>query len=273
MSSSSSSTTNDFQAILQTAVLFGIVSIFVFWALLRSTRPGHRAPAAAANRPGPTSRPADSVQKSVCTRVPPHFSEAGSGGKKAQAGGANVVLDGMLAFRYTKATVYEASLSDEEQTKNRKDRVRVLSNLLMDSAVSNPPVRGGSVVLAVPVQDVACPKLRRVVFLLASYYNLLLVVNVEAETKPDDLKYLRHRLRGAPEDANYLAPDVLPDHRILAAATATGRVALVRQLQRIDLVLDFESEVKDSLSRFGHRVILYGGESANGQSRLAAALY
>ena len=273
MSSSSSSTTNDFQAILQTAVLFGIVSIFVLWALLRSTRPGHRAPAAN-NRMGPTSQPADSVQKSVCTRVPTHFfSDAGSGDKKAQAGGANVVLDGMLAFRYTKAAVYEASLSDEEQTKNRKDRVRVLSNLLMDSAVSNPPVRGGSVVLAVPVQDVACPKLRRVVFLLASYYNLLLVVNVEAETKPDDLKYLRHRLRGAPEDANYLAPDVLPDHRILAAATATGRVALVRQLQRIDLVLDFESEVKDSLSRFGHRVILYGGESANGQSRLAAALY
>lgn len=41
-------------------------------------------------------------------------------------------------------------------------------------------------------------------------------------------------------------------------------------------MLDFDAEVKDSLSRFGHRVILYGANfdktTSESQSQLGAAL-
>ena len=161
---------------------------------------------------------------------------------------------------------------------NRKERAKVLSNLLADSngIISSPPVKGGSVVLAVPLPDIECEKLRRVVYLLATYYSLLLIVTVDSSFQPKDMKNVLSRLRGSAEDATYLAPEVLPDHRITASCSVTGRVAFVRQLQRIELVLDFDADVKENLSRFGYRVIIYGSstdkKSSDSRSRLGVAL-
>lgn len=266
--------------------MFGVITLFVYFALLRG-RGG--TPAAATRQRGgatPQGRPpqqqaagkSSAPIKSICTRVPPHLSEASS--KITQAGGSNVLNDGMLAFRHSKVASHESSLSADQQMKNRKERAKVLSNLLADSngVVSSPPVKGGAVVLAVPLEDIGCEKLRRVVYLLATYYSLLLIVTVDSSFQPKDMKNILSRLRGADGDDNttYLAPEILPDHRITASCSVTGRVAFVRQLQRIELVLDFDAEVKENLSRFGYRVILYGGAFEKGvsdsRSRLGVAL-
>ena len=264
--------------------MFGVITVFVYFALLRG-----RGTALAARQGGatPQGRPTQQQAaagksrapiKSICTRVPPHLSEASS--KITQAGGSNVLNDGMLAFRHSKVASHESSLSADEQMKNRKERAKVLSNLLADSngVVLSPPVKGGAVVLAVPLEDIECEKLRRVVYLLATYYSLMLIVTVDSSFQPKDMKNMLPRLRGADgdESATYLAPDILPDHRITASCAVTGRVAFVRQLQRIELVLDFDAEVKENLSRFGYRVILYGSAFEKGvsdsRSKLGVAL-
>lgn len=279
-----SSSTNDFQGILQSFVLFGVISLFVYFGLLRRRDADLASPATAAAARVPTVAPPDTrpqekpsaTLKSTCTRFPPHLSEASS--KITQSGGSNVLSDGMIAFRHNKVASHEATLSPEVQIRNRKERAKVLSNLLADSkgAVTSPPVKGGAIALAIPVEDLDCEKLRRVVYLLATYYSLLVIVTVDSSMEPKEMKDVVQRLRGPADDPTYLAPEILPHHRITASSSATGRVAFVRQLQRIELVLDFDAEVKDSLSRFGHRVILYGSsyekETSESRSRLGVAL-
>ena len=275
--------TKDFPASLQTAILFGVISLIVYFAFLRTTRgapPAVSGGAAVAAPQGQGTRQQkpNTTPQALCSRVPPHLSESSS--KILQTGGSNVLSDGMVAFRHTKAASHESSLSSETQMKNQKERAKVLSNLLAESngALSSPPAKGGSVVLAVPFDEIECEKLRRIVYLLATYYSLLVIVTVDSAFQPKDLKNMIQRLRGseADEPTNYLAPEVLPDHRVTASSLVTGRVAFVRQLQRIELVLDFDAEVKDSLSRFGHRVILYGRTYEKGvsdsRSRLGVAL-
>lgn len=257
-----SSSTNDVYAILQTAVVLGVITL-IFYAFLRPARPSATA---AARQQQQTQQQGTRRQektgasiKTICTRSPPHLSVMSA--RITQAGGLNVLSDGMVAFRHNKVAAHESSLESTVQAKNRKERAKVLSNLLSgsDGAVSTPPVKGGAVVVAVPLADIACEKLRRVVYLLATYYSLLLIVTVDSSFKPKDMKSSLNRLRGnAEESSSYLAPDILPDHRVTASSSVTGRVAFVRQLQRIELVLDFDVEVKESLSRFGHRVIVYG---------------
>jgi len=259
--------------------MFGVISIIVYFALLRTTREA-AAPrasdraAVAAQQEHQQARQGklNATPKVLCSRIPPHLSE--STAKITQTGGMNVLADGMVAFRHSKAANYESSLSPEIKMKNRKERAKVLSNLLAESngALSSPPAKGGSVVLAVPVDEIECEKLRRTVYLLATYYSLLLIVTVDSSFQPKDVKKLIQRLRGLEADANYLAPEVLPDHRVTASCSVTGRVAFVRQLQRIELVLDFDAEVKDSLSRFGHRVILYGSSYEPGVSESRSRL-
>ena len=107
--------------------------------------------------------------------------------------------------------------------------------------------------------------------LLATYYNLLVLVAVPAasegkEFTAEDRARAVQALRGGTSNdesshSQLLTPELLPLHRIVFTSTVTGRVAFVRQLQRIELVLDFDPEVKGLLSRFGHRVIVYGGDN------------
>jgi hypothetical protein len=143
----------------------------------------------------------------------------------------------------------------------RKERARLLSRLLHD----HPPLKGSTVILGVPSNDIECLLFKRAVYLLATYYNLVLLVATEHE----DRTTLLLRLRGE----NIVTADVLPDHRVVRTGSPSGRVAFCRQVQRVDWVLDFEKEVQDQLVRFGYRVVLYGTEPAvEGVSKLGQVL-
>ena len=247
-----------------------------------------------------------------CTRTPSHLSTASA--QIAHSGGANVLVDGLVAFRYTKAAVSPSSSSNaanastpssssetpaatqEPQSHdwtavNRKERARVLSRLLMDQPLLQPdsvpippPNKGGNVVASIPMEDVGCPKLTHVLYLLATYYNLMVVVAVEASSSysATQRSQLIEKLRAAPigdaaakqesssssssqppKEERRLTADILPNHRILTASTIAGRVALTRQLQRVELVLEYDPQVLQNLARFGHRVISYTTTSPN----------
>ena len=230
-------------------------------------------------------------QQQKCTRVPPHLN---SDTVTAMNNGANVLIDGLVAFKYTRAAAVTATTASNSNNNNnnntnseaddRKARARLLANLLNDnnnnhktsSAAATtthstpPPAKGSCVVLTLSWEDATseCEHQRRALVLLASYYNLLLLVAVPPDVASDGVakKYrdtIVDQLRGTKNNNNssgvrQLTTDLLPEHRIVWTATITGRVAFVRQLQRIELVLDYDPEVKNLLSRFGHRVVVYG---------------
>lgn len=75
-----------------------------------------------------------------------------------------------------------------------------------------------------------------------------------------------------------LSEAVLPSHRILLASSVTGRVALVRQLASVELVVDYHPDVRNGLERFGYRVSLvsdwastFASLSSSGSSSDAAS--
>jgi hypothetical protein len=254
-----------------TAIIFGVISLAIYFFIIRPLLPSTRGPAdanrgtqtnatAAVNDIAATTTRQEQIQ---CSRVPPHVSETSA--KLAVNGGANLLMDGLVAFKHCRAAVVVTASDDE----NRKARAKLLANLLEHSGVAAPPAKGSAVVVTIPVDSVDCPQQRRVLYLLATYYNLLVILAVpDAEfTEQDRLKAI-HALRGIDTDS-ILAAEILPTHRIVVASTVTGRVAFVRQLQRIELMLDFDPEVLGLLARFGHRVIVYGGGSSGGNGATA----
>lgn len=215
-----------------------------------------------------------------------------------------LLSNGLVAFRYTQAAVYEptSAAAASQVEMNRRDRARILSRMLSleqpavtaptvppssqsqqqqrrnqhqqqqqqptsssssssSSSRLTPPLRGGTLVVSVPEEDVDCNKLRRILYLLGTFYNLLVVVVVEPTSNTDPctlqgLNKLVHRVRGT--DPTLLPPEVLPSHRIVAASSVVGRVALVRQLARVELVLECDTQVQVQLQRFGFKVLVYG---------------
>jgi hypothetical protein len=279
-----------------TVVAIGLVSaaLYLFW--LRPLLPGTAgraqrvAPAgtagaarvsaaqaaATASNDNNNNGNAPSKPKEKCTRTPPHV--APDSAELAVNGGSNILIDGLLAFRHSRAATWEKQLDAADQTLNRKDRARILSRLLEEespaSSSSAPPAKGSTIVVSIPVEDVGCSKLRRILFLLATYYNLLVILAVPSAPSKEERTKLIAKLRGldegddkkksssgrsTPAASTQLLPvDALPDHRIIVSSTFAGRVAFVRQVSRIELILDFDPEVKSILARFGHRVIAYG---------------
>jgi hypothetical protein len=202
-----------------------------------------------------------------------------------------VLVDGMISFRHSTAATYEALLATKTPAStandaspdgsskssvvavNRKDRAKVLSRLLsLDK--SSPPPRGTTVVVSIPSEEVDCAKLRRVLYLLATYFNLVVVLSVGADTSEEDIQKVSNTLRGS--DPSTLPLAVLPEHRVVAAQSRTGRIALVRQLGRVELVLDHDPQMEEELGRFGFKVFVYGSTEQKGStasvSRLAAQI-
>jgi len=263
-----------------TLLIFGVVSIVVYLLIIRPLLPNvqnnnnlnnannnRRANGAATPRTGATPPASNNTsQKPLaqqkCTRTPPHLNSS----TVAVNGGANVLLDGLVAFKYTTASSSAITIPDE-----RRARARLLAQWLPDAT---PPAKGSCVAVAVEDHDdsLACPRQRQVLVLLATYYNLLVLVAVSAgkECTAEDRARAVQALRGENNNdesqLQVLTPALLPLHRIVFTSTVTGRVAFVRQLQRIELVLDFDPEVKGLLSRFGHRVIVYGNGDNNSRS-------
>lgn len=107
---------------------------------------------------------------------------------------------------------------------------------------------------------------------LATYYTLLLMVqhvdSNNGHSKKEDGATLHEQIVqtlrleiGNHENQNddeslKLTEAVLPSHRIMMCGSTTGRVALVRQLGTVGLVVDFDFEVKKELERFGYPVVV-----------------
>lgn len=284
---------NSSDTFYNTVAVFGIISILVYFFLSRTYRQPTEAQARARaagtstgnagfarNNDGTTgsginnSHAVNSSKMTTnerCLRVPPHVSEAS--GKIAVNNGANILSDGIVAFRHTLAAFEEQSLIEDEIVQNRTDRARVLSRLLDDSSnggvsINAPPAKGSTVVVAVRFEDIDCPKLRRILYLLGTFYNLFTIIVIETKEQfiGQERDDVINRLRGTDDGVakRHLSSSILPSHRIIAATSIAGRVAFVRQLERIELVIDYDVEVKKLLSRFGHKVLICG--SAQGSS-------
>ena len=113
-----------------------------------------------------------------------------------------------------------------------------------------PPAKGSTVVVSLSQSHLLeeQDQVSRCLLVLGTWYNMIVLVEVKDDKVEKDtlVKPLR---KGVSEQA-------LPTHRILLCQSVTGRVALVRQLARVALVVDWEEEVSKQLERFGYKVAL-----------------
>lgn len=267
-----------------TFAAFGVVTIILYFLVIRPALPNDAPDRSIANRNTQNNRgtqrgraqntgttiPNDiaasaqnksgTIEKILvqCTNFPTHVASGSQSTRRSS--GSTLLTEGLVTFRHTRAAVHE-QVKAENSAQNRKERARILSCMLALGEKSSdskiPPARGSTIVASVPMDEVACPKLRRVLYLFSTYYNLLLILVVPAGTAASDLEKATMKLRGKENDAERLGEDCLPHHRIVAASTPAGRIAFVRQLARVEIVLDFDTEVKTQLTRFGYRVIDY----------------
>lgn len=255
-----------------TLAVFGFVSIIVYLFILKPFALSGRRDAGTARVNANATQTAGAVPAAVSTRAssepavwpsatrkPPHASKTDA-----------LLIDGMVSFRHSTAATYDATATDADMVaKNRKDRAKILSRILTLELGAAPPPRGGCVVVSIPADDVDCVKLRRILFLLATYFTLVVVISVEQSTTDDEIKQLVAKVRGS--DESIIPEVVLPSHRIVAAQSRTGRIALVRQLGSVEFVLDHEMEMQNELERFGFKVFIYGSAVQGPESSLLAA--
>jgi hypothetical protein len=257
-----------------TLAIFGFVSIILYVFILKPFALSGQRDAGAASvnaNAAPIVGAAPAVASSrtssepaawpSASRKPPHASKTDA-----------LLIDGMVSFRNTTAATHDATATNTDTVaKNRKDRAKILSRILTLELGAPPPPRGGCVVVSIPADDVDCARLRRILFLLATYFTLVVVLSVEQSTTEDEIKQLVTKVRGS--DDSILPEAVLPSHRIVAAQSRTGRIALVRQLGNVEFVLDHDQEMKNELERFGFKVFVYVGAARGPESsRLAAQL-
>ena len=169
----------------------------------------------------------------------------------------------------------------------QKDRAKILSRLCSPPKSSGtstrsttttttstlsllPPSKGSTVVVGISQADLggvvgtndsSC--ISRVLDALATFYNVIVVVAVNDESNNINNNNSNHRVslhsqvvQQLRSSSIFLSEDVLPSHRILLSSTVTGRVALVRQLSKVALVVDWDPTVKEQLTRFGFAVTL-----------------
>jgi hypothetical protein len=263
----------------------------------------------------------DDTETSIFTyRFPPHLNISSS----QQKGGPMIDLSsshlyqGIIPFRSTFASGYETRLSSSSSSSNnkeeeediiitnRKSRARIFAKIFSIKSVSDrPPGRGSNVVVVISYDGndngagggiAKCEKLQKSLMLLATYYNLFLLVNVdndneeqqqqhnsineeEEKRRRDMVRQFRSDLLNITTNANTsiisngsssssnntdegnkLNSQILPPHRIIFTSTSEGQVAFVRQLVDTKLILLPSSEgekVKMELERFGFRVVCY----------------
>jgi hypothetical protein len=270
----------------------------------------------------------EDTETSIFTyRFPPHLYVPPS---QQQKGGPTIDLSsshlyqGIIPFRSTFASGYETRLSSSSSSSpssnnkeaeeeniiiiNRKSRARIFAKIFsIKLATDRPPGRGSNVVVVISYRPnvigsandgssggrsiAKCEKLQKSLMLLATYYNLFLLVNVE---KDDNMKEQNHQggdynsneeeekrrrdmvrqfrsdllnitnsnsSNNNAYDGAKLNSQILPPHRIIFTSTSEGQVAFVRQLVDTKLVLLPSSEegdkVKMELERFGFRVVCY----------------
>lgn len=184
------------------------------------------------------------------TRVPPHYYLSTTSSMP------QVQHDGIVPFRQTKASTYDSSLATTNEDllfQHRKDRARIFTRLFQTSP---PPPRGSCMVLAIHASS-SCtnPKTCRVIMLLASYYNLFLLLQMNDNEENDNNKEKQESYISQLREV--IPSNILPTHRIIPTGSSVGRIAFCRQLpKQPELVLDFEELVKTQLTRFGFQVTI-----------------
>lgn len=202
------------------------------------------------------------------------------------------LVDGLVSFRQTRASRKSDGMSAKDRAGILSNLLLAASTTSASSS-SSLPSKGSAFVLSVPVSsqtaedDDHFARIGPVLNALGTHYNLLVVLAVSPTTTTgagdtaaasnDQAKKLRAawiarlrrqngegsaaaaaRIEGAATTmASSVSADVLPSHRIVASTTVAGRVAFVRQVQRVGLVVDFDPTVHEQLSRFGHKVLVY----------------
>jgi hypothetical protein len=227
-----------------------------------------RAPAAAV-RAQSIPESAVEVLKS-CLSKPPHVKSSIVAARDLAIGGSNILMDGMVAFSSTHCGSNNGT--DETAKKEMvRERAKILSQLFRSinttSSATRPPSKGSTLVVGLSEVQLSSSDDARVIAKvlsnLASNYTLLLIVQVDSDKKnisttsftstqqlEDDIV---QKVRGLV--ASSLLDEVkLPSHRILLSSSSTGRIALVRQLATVEIVVDFDPTVQDQLERFGYKV-------------------
>eukprot|EP00429_Kryptoperidinium_foliaceum_P006287 CAMPEP_0176023570 /NCGR_PEP_ID=MMETSP0120_2-20121206/11502_1 /TAXON_ID=160619 /ORGANISM="Kryptoperidinium foliaceum, Strain CCMP 1326" /LENGTH=296 /DNA_ID=CAMNT_0017356737 /DNA_START=103 /DNA_END=989 /DNA_ORIENTATION=- len=278
------------------ALWLALVSLILYWFFLRPTpppdsganrqaAPNHTRPTTTGRRnvPDPRRRgPVENVGNMAestrtgsnntseaamevlltCPNLPPHVAVDTA---TAGMGGCNILLgeSGLVAFGSTSAGSAALSSSSATATSERRqERANILSRLLKSGKV--PPSKGSTVVFGLEAKDIlsssAAPKLSKILYAMATFYNVVVIVGVDEESSQMSVKesmemqkkvsqalYEKHA-EGA------LTDSILPLHRVLVSSTVAGRIALVRQLSKVSLVVDWDSEVDAQLTRFGYQV-------------------
>lgn len=244
-----------------TALFFAVVSFVIYWVFLRPTAtpvPPRPTPPTATSTPR-TARPrtprtplvaerptvmrmSEAAQEILheCQSKPNHVATSAA---MTGLGGCNILLSesGLVAFSHTQASLVVPT----DTNALRQDRVKILSRLCTGGNL--PPTKGETVVVSVSQADLGESLLSKILYALGTFYNLVVIVAVDSE-KAEVIEYLRQ--------SELLSEEVLPSHRILRSSTVTGRVALVRQVNKVALVVDWDSEVESQLTRFGYKVAL-----------------
>lgn len=205
------------------------------------------------------------------------------------------LLNGIVPFRSTPANGYENRLqkelsSDDLIVTNRKDRARIFARLFSLTATDDgikkpPPNRGANIVVTVYTDDASCDKLQKALMLLGTYYNLFVLVDgsdlggKSMKEQREIVRTFREKMINAKNkeqtkagSSYHLNDQILPPHRIVFLSTTAGRVAFVRQLNGVELVVDGSTLVRDELLRFGHRVLVYPKGGGDGSSALGKFL-
>lgn len=250
-----------------------LVTWIIYWFFLRPrpvpltiatatattpTSPRPRTPAAAARRPNTprggftATRPTtSSIRMSEAAMEvlqaypsqPSHLKVATNTG----LGGSNVISSesGLIQFAAT-----QASATTTIPTV-RQDRAKLLSYFC--NTETPPPSKGSTIVVSISQStlDQTSPVVSRALYALATFYNVVVIISVDhtGKLEASQKSKLISKLRGSS-----LTTEILPDHRVVWSTTLTGRVALVRQLSKVALVVDFETDARDQLSRFGYAV-------------------
>jgi hypothetical protein len=205
--------------------------------------------------------------------------------EKVGIGGHKTLVDGLVAFSHTQAaaaaslmttmntittttttnttTTMSNDSSSSNETFNRTERAKILSRLATapGMTLTTPPGKGSTLVVSLPsFEDNNSnnnSQLPHILHVLGTYYTLIIVIGTSRTTKLSSIKEqetYRQRMQEKLFATGELTESILPKHRILMASTKTGRIALVRQLARVELVVDFEVDVQTELGRFGYKV-------------------
>mmetsp|Transcript_16681 Transcript_16681/g.40663 ORF Transcript_16681/g.40663 Transcript_16681/m.40663 type:complete len:308 (-) Transcript_16681:105-1028(-) len=267
-----------------TAVVLAIVSLIFYWVFLKPTTEDTGAPVVAESnsrrvRSTPQQqqrRPAPPPPQVMADRrlpTPQNLSENAlavlldcqskpsfvtTTQDKVGLGGQKALVDGLVAFGHTEASATTPDAS------SRTERAKVLSRLGSSPGMtlSAPPSKGSTMVVSLPflnAADSSISKLQNILQVLGSYYNLIVIGSIDpSKPAPSSLKEQQEQQESLQKllYTGNLKESILPKHRILLASSKVGRIALVRQLVKVELMVDYQPEVQTELGRFGYKVAI-----------------